>query len=156
MYDDNNIKIYLNFRLISVLFWSIQTAIIDYQKLIVVTLFLYAFEPYVHMTELWIHAGQLVDENNEFIINNYEGDSSIAFNILFKDIHGYLKDCNLCVPPILEYLIHFLNNCDWKVFVASEISNDAIALCEVPRGMLKYPFNSIILNTFFLMLNVFR
>ncbi|XP_060850963.1 uncharacterized protein LOC132929551 isoform X1 [Rhopalosiphum padi] len=130
-------------KLISVLFWSIQTAIIDYQKLIVVTLFLYAFEPYVHMTELWIHAGQLVDENNEFIINNYEGDSSIAFNILFKDIHGYLKDCNLCVPPILEYLIHFLNNCDWKVFVASEISNDAIALCEVPRGEL---FNSLLIE----------
>uniref|UniRef100_A0A2S2NLL2 Gamma tubulin complex component protein N-terminal domain-containing protein n=1 Tax=Schizaphis graminum TaxID=13262 RepID=A0A2S2NLL2_SCHGA len=130
-------------KLISVLFWSIQTAIIDYQKLIVVTLFLYAFEPYVHMTELWIHAGQLVDENNEFIINNYEGDSSIAFNILFKDLHGYLKDCNLCVPPILEYLIHFLNNCDWKVFVASEISNDAIALCEVPRGEL---FNSFLIE----------
>ncbi|CAH1722627.1 uncharacterized protein LOC114130709 [Aphis gossypii] len=127
-------------KLISVLFWSIQTAIIDYQKLIVVTLFLYAFEPYVHMTELWIHAGQLVDENNEFIIHNYEGDSSIAFNIFFKDIHKYLKDCNLCVPQILEYLIHFLNNCDWKVFVASEMSNDAIALCEVPRGELYNSF----------------
>jgi len=135
---------YLNFRLISVLFWSIQSAIIDYQKLIVMTLFLYAFEPYVHMTELWIHAGQLVDQNNEFIINNYEGDSSIPFNIFFNDIHEYLKDCNLSVPPILEYIIHFLNHCDWKVFVASEMSNDAIALCEVPRGMLKYMFIIII------------
>ncbi|XP_025195243.1 uncharacterized protein LOC112594591 isoform X2 [Melanaphis sacchari] len=130
-------------KLISVLFWSIQTAIIDYQKLIVVSLFLYAFEPYVHMTELWIHAGQLVDEHNEFIIYNYEGDSSIAFNIFFKDIHEYLKDCNLSVPPILEYLIHFLNNCDWKVFVASEMSNDAIVLCEVPRGEL---FNSFLIE----------
>ncbi|XP_022182508.1 uncharacterized protein LOC111042242 isoform X1 [Myzus persicae] len=130
-------------KLISVLFWSVQNAIIDYQKLIVMTLFLYAFEPYVHMTELWIHAGQLIDQNNEFIIYNYEGDSSIPFNIFFNDVHGYLKDCNLNVPPILEYLIHFLNNCDWKVFVASAISNDAIALCEVPRGQL---FNNFLIE----------
>jgi len=143
-----NINIYLNFRLISVLFWSIQTAIIDYQKLIVMTLFLYAFETYVHMTELWIHAGQLVDENNEFIIYNYEGDSSIAFNIFFHDAHEYLKDCNLNVPPILECLLHFLNNCDWKVFVASEMNNDAIALCEVPRGMV-YILISVFFVTFF-------
>lgn len=130
-------------KLISVLFWSIQSAIIDYQKLIVMTLFLYAFEPYVHMTELWIHAGQLVDQNNEFIIYNYEGDSSIPFNIFFNDVHEYLKDCNLSVPPIIEYLIHFLNHCDWKVFVASEMSNDAIALCEVPRGQL---FNNFLIE----------
>lgn len=86
------------------------------------------------MTELWIHAGELVDENNEFIISNFEGDSSTVFNIYFKDVHEYLDNCNLNVPPILEYLIHFLNNCDWKVFVASKISNDDITSCEVPRG----------------------
>lgn len=99
------------------------------------TLFLYTFEPYVHMTELWINSGQLVDEYNEFIIlSNCVGDSTV-FNIVFNDIHAYLKDCNLNVPPILEYIIHFLNNCDWKVFVASQISNDALDLCEVPRGL---------------------
>lgn len=125
----------LNFRLISVLFWFNQTSIIDYKKSIVMTLFLYTFEPYVHMTELWIHAGQLVDENNEFIISNYEGDNSIAFNIYLKNIHEYLEDCNLNVPPILEHLIYFLNNCDWKVFVASQISNDTITICKVPRGL---------------------
>lgn len=99
------------------------------------TLFLYTFEPYVHMTELWIHAGQLVDENNEFILSNYEGNSSTVFNVYFKDVNEYLNDCNLNVPPIIEYLIHVLKNCDWKVFVASQISNDFIALCEVPRGV---------------------
>jgi hypothetical protein len=87
------------------------------------------------MTELWIHAGELVDENNEFIISNYEGDSSTVFSIFFKDIHEYLDNCNLNVPPILEYLIHFLNNCDWKVFVALKISNDDINTYEVPRGL---------------------
>lgn len=117
------------------LFWSIQIATIDYQKSVIMILFLYTFEPYVHMTELWIHAGQLVDENNEFIISNYEGDNSTVFNIFFKDVNEYLNDCNLNVPPIIEYLIHFLNNCDWKVFVSSQISNDAIALCEIPRGL---------------------
>lgn len=117
------------------LFWSIQTAVIDYQKSVVMTLFLYTLEPYIHMTELWIRAGQLVDENNEFIISNYEGDNSCTlFNVFFKDIHEYLKDCNLNVPPILEYLMYFLKNCDWKVFVASQINDDDIALCEVPRG----------------------
>lgn len=125
----------LHYRLISVLFWSIQTAIIDYQKSVVMTLFLYTFEPYVHMTELWIHAGQLVDEYSEFVISHYEGDSSTIFCIDFKDIQGYLKSCDLIVPPILEYLMHFLNNCDWKVFVASQINNDAVDLCEVPRGL---------------------
>ncbi|XP_015364270.1 PREDICTED: uncharacterized protein LOC107162071 [Diuraphis noxia] len=133
----------ISIKLISVLFWSVQNAIIDYQKLIVMTLFLYAFEPYVHMTELWIHAGQLVDQNNEFIIYNYEGDSSIPFNIFFNDVHEYLKNYNISVPPILEYLIHFLNNCDWKVFVASEMSNDTFALCEVPRGQL---FNNFLIE----------
>lgn len=96
------------------------------------------------MTELWIHDGQLVDQNNEFIIYNYEGDSSIPFNIFFNDVHEYLNDCNISVPPILEYLIHFLNNCDWKVFVALEMSNDAFALREVPRGKLKYFFIAVI------------
>lgn len=117
------------------LFWSIQTAIIDYQKSVVMTLFLYTFEPYVHMTEFWIHAGLLVDENSEFIISNYEGDCSTDFNIYFKDVQAYLKDCNLNVPPILEHIIYFLNNCDWKVFVASQMSKDDIPLCEVPRGL---------------------
>lgn len=123
----------LIFRLISVLFWSIQIAVVDYQKSVVMTLFLYAFEPYIHMTEFWIHAGKLVDENKEFIISNYEGDSS-TLNVFFNDIHEYLNDCNLNVPPILECLMYFLKNCDWKVFVASQISNNDIALCEVPRG----------------------
>lgn len=99
------------------------------------TLFLYTFEPYVHMTELWIYSGQLVDEYNEFIISNYEGDTSTVFNIFFKNVHEYLKYCNLNMPPILEYIIHYLKNCDWKVFVASQISNDTLDLCEVPRGL---------------------
>lgn len=120
------------------LFWSIQTAIIDYQKLVVMTLFLHTFEPYVHMAELWIHGAQLVDENNEFIITSYEGDSSTLFNVYFRDIYEYLDVCNLNVPPILEYLKHFLNNCDWKVFVASQISNTVFTLCEVPRGLQIY------------------
>lgn len=98
-------------------------------------LFIYTFEIYIHMTELWIYAGELVDEFNEFIISNYEGDSSIVFNIFFKDIHEFLENLNLNVPPILEYLIHFLNNCDWKVFVASKINNDDITSFEVPRGL---------------------
>ncbi|XP_025407134.1 uncharacterized protein LOC112681083 isoform X2 [Sipha flava] len=127
-------------KLIAVLFWSIQTAIVDYQKSVVMILFLHTFETYVHMTELWIHAGELVDENNEFIISNYEGDSSTVFSIFFKDIHEYLDNCNLNVPPILEYLIHFLNNCDWKVFVALKISNDDINTYEVPRGELFHNF----------------
>lgn len=117
------------------LFWSIQTALTDYQKSVSMVLFLYTFEPYVHMTELWIHGGQLIDENKEFIISNYEGDNSTIFYIFFNDIHGYLEDCNLNVPPILEYLIHALNNCDWKVFVASQMNCDDVNLCSVPRGL---------------------
>lgn len=99
------------------------------------TLFLYTIEPYVHMTELWIHAGHLVDEFNEFIISHYEGDSITEFNIFFKDVREYLESLNLNVPPIIEHLIYFLNTCDWKVFVASQMSNDAITLCKVPRGL---------------------
>lgn len=124
----------LNFRLITVLYWSIQTAVIDYQKSVVMTLFLFSFEPYVHMTELWIHAGILVDENKEFVISSFIDDSTIL-NIHFNDVYTFLNHCNLIVPPILEYLIHFLGNCDWKVFVASQMNNDIFTLCEVPRGL---------------------
>lgn len=95
---------------------------------------------------MWIHAGLLVDENKEFVISSYEGDDSTVFSIHFNDVSEYLKDCNLNIPPILEYLIHVLNNCDWKVFVASQISNDAIALCEVPRGVLIYFLLLIVLK----------
>lgn len=102
------------------------------------TLFLYTFETYVHMTELWIHGGLLVDEYNEFIISGYEGDNSKVFNIFFKDVRVYLKSLNLNIPPILEYLLHILNNCDWKVFVASQVNNDGNGLFEVPRGLLTY------------------
>lgn len=102
-------------------------------------LFLYTFETYVHMTELWIHAGLIVDEHEEFIISSYEGDNnSIEFKVFFKGVYEYLESCNLNVPPIFEYLLHVLNNCDWKVFVASQINNDIIDLFEVPRGLLTY------------------
>lgn len=124
--------------MITVLFWSIQTAIIDYQKSVVMTLFLYTFETYVHMTEFWIHAGLIVDEHQEFIISSYEGDNIVEFNVLFKGVHEYLESCNLNVPPILENLLHVLKNCDWKVFVASKINKDGNDLFEVPRGLLMY------------------
>jgi len=91
------------------------------------------------MTELWIHAGLIVDEHEEFIISSYEGDNnSIEFKVFFKGVYEYLESCNLNVPPIFEYLLHVLNNCDWKVFVASQINNDIIDLFEVPRGLLTY------------------
>lgn len=122
--------------MISVLFWSVQTAIIDYQKSVVMILFLYTFETYVHMTELWIHAGLIFDEHKEFIISSYEGDNSIEFKVFFKGVHEYLESCNLNVPPIFDYLLHILDNCDWKVFAASQINNDSIDLFKVPRGLL--------------------
>lgn len=102
------------------------------------TLFLYTFETYVHMTELWIHGGLLVDEYSEFIISGYEGDNSKVFNIFFKDVRVYLESLNLNIPPILEYLLYILNTCDWKVFVASQVNNDGNGLFEVPRGLLTY------------------
>ncbi|XP_050422148.1 uncharacterized protein LOC126834339 [Adelges cooleyi] len=127
-------------RLISVLFWSVQKALLDYEKLISMTLFVYTFEPYIHMTELWIHAGQLVDEHNEFVILKYEGDSCTEFNLYFKDIIGYLENCGLQLPPIIENLMYLLSKSDWKVFVASEISNDDKTLGDVPRGELFHNF----------------
>ncbi|XP_050538872.1 uncharacterized protein LOC126904157 isoform X2 [Daktulosphaira vitifoliae] len=127
-------------RIISVLFWSIQTSFIDFEKIAVMTLFLYTLEPYMHMTELWIHAGQLVDEHNEFLILNYEGDSCTEFNLYLRDVNDYLVNCGIVTPPIFNVLLNFLKSCDWKVFVASELSNNVETFTEVPRGELFHNF----------------
>lgn len=88
----------------------------------------------MHMAELWIYAGQLVDEYNEFLIINYEGDSFTQFNLHLRDVNQYLDDIHMTTPPIFEVLLSVLKICNWKVFVASELSNNFETFNEVPRG----------------------